>query len=465
MRYAFVTTSLRLYAHLTITCIVLGGLLSSAPAQARDKLLNIQEVTSPGGITAWLVEDHSVPVIALKFAFRNTGAALDPAEKQGISRLLSNTLDEGAGELDSQAFQKEIKDKSIALSFASGRDHFAGNIKTLTKNKDRAFELMNLALTQPRFDEPAVNRMRLANQARIRSSLADPSWIAARQLNDRAFEGHPYAHNSGGTLSSLASITTDDLRTFKETLSRDRLVVTVSGDITADQLSGALDTLFSGLPETSTVSQPPPLELQNQGKVFLYKKDIPQTIVEILQPGIDRKDPDYHKAQIMNFILGGSGFGSRLTEEVREKRGLTYGIYSYFQDMNHIDLLAVSSSTRNESVEEMLRLIDVEWDRLRNEPISQQELDDAKSYLIGSLPLSLTSTNEIAGLMLSLRLNELPIDYLDQHEANINAVTIEDVQTIANKILDKDKFVTVLVGQPPASLKPTDILESIPNVE
>ena len=184
------------------------------PAHARDKVLDIEQVTSPGGIKAWLVEDHSVPVIAMQFGFRGVGGALDPVDKQGLSRMLSNTLDEGAGELDSQTFQKELRDLSIGLSFGSDRDDFSGSLKTLSQNKKRAFELTALALTKPRFDEEPVKRMREANQSRIRSSLTDPDWMTARIMNDRAFEGHVYSQNSGGSLSSLEKISPEDLRAF-----------------------------------------------------------------------------------------------------------------------------------------------------------------------------------------------------------------------------------------------------------
>lgn len=445
-------------------------LMTFSTAHARDSVLNIQEVTSANGLTAWLVEDHSVPVIALRFSFKKAGAARDPADKQGVSQLLSNTMDEGAGNLDSTAFQKELQDLSISLSFGSGRDNFGGDLKTLSKNKERAFDLLKLALTQPRFDEEPVGRMLESNLARVRRALADPSWLAARVMNDRAYEGHPYALNTGGTLSSLGSITQDDLRKAHRKLVRDNLVITASGDITADELGRVIDDVFGNLPQTAPADLPPEpqdLELKNTGSIFLYKKDILQTIVKILQPGIDRNDAEYYTGQVMNFILGSSGFGSRLTRSIREERGLTYGIYSGLQGMDHIDLLSVSTSTKNESVGEMLSLIAQEWQGMKTAPVSEKELRDAKSYLIGSLPLSLTSTGQIAGVMMGLRLDDLPIGYLDERAAKINAVTANDIQALAQKLLDEDSFVTVLVGQPDISTLPADtiMIETIPNAE
>jgi zinc protease len=439
-------------------------IFAATSAFARDKLLEIQEVTSPGGIKAWLVQDTSVPVIAVEFSFKGTGAVNDPPDKQGLSRLASNTMDEGAGPLDSQAFQKELRDQVISLSFNSSRDNFGGSVKTLTKNKDRAFELLRLALNEPRFDEEPVGRMREANQSRIRSSLTDPEWMAARILNDVAFAGHPYSQNSGGTLSSLTKITPDDLRIFSKTLSKDKLYIAVTGDITAEALGPALDAVFGALPSTAPRPEIGPASLQNQGKIFVYKKDIPQTVIEMIEPGIDRKDPDYHIAQVMNFILGSSGFGSRLTMEIREKRGLTYGIYSYFSDMDKFDSLSVTSSTKSESAKELLDLVGVEWKKMTAEPVSEKELSDAKSYLIGSLPLSLTSTDAIAGLLLSLQVDGMPVDYLDQRETAIRSTTAVDIQRVAQRLLDPAAFVTVLVGQP-AGIQNAVTVESLPNVE
>ena len=439
--------------------------ISAQPVRAAENsILDIQEVTSPGGITAWLVEDASIPVIAMKLGFKGAGTALDPENKQGLSRMVSNTMDEGAGSLNAQAFQKELQDLVITLRFSAGRDNFTGTLKTLSKNKNRAFELLRLALTKPRFDQEAINRMRKANQSRIRSSLSDPGWMAARLLNDRAFENHPYALNSGGTLSSLEKIKDSDLEDFHESyLGKNNLVVAVAGDISAKELSLRLDEIFGDLPEIE-IPELESFEIQNQGAIFHYPRDIPQTVVEIMQKGLGRKDPEFHTGQVMNFILGSSGFGSRLTEEAREKRGLTYGIYSYYYNLEYVDALAVSTSTANKNVPEILNVVRDEFNKLASAPVTQEELKNAKSYLIGSLPLSLTSTDKIANMLNSLQLDDLPIDYLDQREEAIQSTTIEDIQTLAKRLLKPESFITVVVGQP-EGLEDLQTVKSLPNVE
>ena len=436
--------------------------------KAQATVLDIQEVTSPKGITAWLVEDDSVPVIAMSFGFKGAGAIQDPDNLQGLARMLSNTMDEGAGSMDGQEFQEALRENAISLSFSSSRDSFTGSLKTLTKNKERAFELTKLALTKPRFDKEAVDRMREANIARIKSSLADPGWKAARLVNDRAFEGHAYARNSGGTLSSLGKITPKDLKAFhKKVIGKNNLHVAVAGDISAEELAEILDDVFGKLPEVE-LDSPEAHGVQNQGAVYLHEQDIPQSVIEIMQPGIGRDDPKFQIAQVMNFILGSSGFGSRLTKEIREKRGLTYGVYSYFYDLDHLNGLAVSTSTANANVPQMLELIAAEFKKMSELPVTDKELASAKSYLVGSLPLSLTSTDKIAGLMNSLQLDGLSKDYLDQRNAQIEATTIDDVQNLSKELLDPASFVTIIVGQPEgledAGIE-VETIKKLPNVE
>lgn len=319
MTHTLTETALRSVRLFTLAILALCAALFAPAAQAKEPVLDIQVITSDKGITAWLVEDHSIPVISFQFAFQGAGAALDPENKQGLAQMASNTMDEGAGDLKAQDFQRELRNLVISLGFTASRDHFAGSLKTLSKNKERAFELLKLAVNEPRFDKDPVERMSKANQSRIRSSLSDPDWIAARLMNDVAFAGHPYALNSGGTLSTLNAITPADLKAFhKARLGRNNVMVAVSGDITPEEVRIRLDELFGDLPEAS-LTPPADLTVQNSGKTFVYERDMPQTLIEIMQPGIDTHDPDYHAAQVMNFILGSSGFGSRLTTEIREK--------------------------------------------------------------------------------------------------------------------------------------------------
>jgi len=433
-------------------------------AQASQPFLPITAFKTPGGFDVWFVEDKTLPIIAMQFWFDESGSAHDRLDQQGLARMLSNTLDEGAGDLNAQDFQKALNDHSITLLFDASRDGFGGRLKTLTRTQDKAFDLLAKALSSPRFEEEAINRMRDANIARIMDAMSDPQWIAARILNDKMFEGHPYAQNSGGTIASLSSLTADDLKSFKsDALTQDRLKIVITGDLDQETASQAVDQIFSSLPQKSSLSSIANVTLQNQSKTFLFEKDVPQSVIEIALPAFGHDDPDYYALQVLNYIFGGAGFGSRLMEEAREKRGLTYGIYSSIDTYKQIDVLSISTSTKNESVGEMLSVIKDVMKNLRENPVSEKELNDAKLFLTGSMPLMLSSTDSIASTILSLRIEDLPIDYYDGYAQKIKAVTISDLQRVAERILHPESMVTILVGKP-ENVPNTTPITTIPNV-
>ena len=445
-------------------CVVFSSLSFISFSSYAD-ILNIQTVTSPKGIKAWLVEDKTIPVISLRFMFKGAGAINDPDDKQGLSQVLSNTLDEGAGEYDSKAFQSQLNDKSISLSFSSSRDDFGGHLKTLAKYQDTAFNLLSLAITKPRFDKEPVARMIDSNLVRIRSNMSDPDWMNARLTNDVLYRGHPYASNIGGTLSSLPKITPNDLRSkYSSQFALDNLVVAVAGNISAEELGKILDQLFGQLPETSKLRKIDTFIQQDVSSVTLYKQDIPQTVIAMAVEGIRHDDPEYYAAEVMDFVLGSSGFGSRLTEEVREKRGLTYGIYSGLSEMNYSTLLSIRTSTKNETVNDVINLTKEVMNKLKQEPISAKELEDAKTYLIGSVPLSLTSSDRISGMMIGLMAQGLPPNYLDERVKKIENVNESQVLAVSKRLLKTDQMKIMLVGNPEIGDNYT-LVHKLPNVE
>lgn len=445
--------------------IILTFIILPTPALAKDQILDIQEVTSDKGIKAWLVEDETLPIISIKFAFKGAGAVNNREDKQGLSRLLSNTMDEGAGDLDSQNFQKLLNDNSISLGFSSGRDNFTGHVETLSRHKEKALNLLKLALTETRFDQEPLDRMREANMTRIRSSKSKPNWISARLFNALAYKDHPYSFNSGGTLSTLPSITADDLRQFqKDFLTKDRLFVSASGNISPKELSKILDDVFGDLPEIGRQNRVENIPLQNTNKKFLFYKDIPQSIISIATPAINDKDPDYYALLVMNHIFGASGFGSRLMEEAREKRGLTYGIYSDVTVQDYTEYLSISTSTKNKTANDILEIVADEMTKMAKDGVNQEEIDNAKSYITGSLPLAMTSTGSIAGIMLNLQVKERPKTYLENFMASINAVTTEDVKRVAQRVLTPKNMITVIVGNP-ENIGQIQNIEELPHVE
>ena len=425
-------------------------LVSASPARAVD----VQRVVSPMGIEAWLVENHAVPVIAIEFAFRG-GVELDPVGKEGLANLASILLDEGAGDLDSATFQTRLSNAAIDMGFDASVDGFYGSLKTVTDNADEAFDLLRLALTEPRFDADAVERMRAAVQADIRRRVADPGWMGRRTYYDLAFGDHPYARPSRGTAQTLSGLTVEDLRGYVgERFNRANLLVGVSGDVTAAELGPILDRLFGALPAGTASPRPDDVGPLAGGERILVKRDGPQSVMLLAQPGMARSDPDFYTAYVVNHILGGGGFTSRLTDEVRERRGLTYGIGSYLVNFDHTDLLMASSSLSNANVAQALELIRQEWRRMAQTGVTAEELEDAKTFLTGSFPLRFTSTDRIASILLGMQIEDLGIDFLDRRNEEVEAVTLANANRVAGELFDVDALTVVVVGAPEGGFQP-----------
>ncbi len=420
------------------------ALLGAAPAGA----VTVERVTSPNGIEAWLVQDHTNPIIAVEAAFRG-GAATDPAGKAGLANMVSALLDEGAGPHDSQAFQGKLEDLAIGLSFDAGRDTFRGHLKTLTENRDTAFELFRLALTEPRFDKEPVERIRSQIQTILKRELQNPNTVAIREWNRVVFAGHPYASPVNGTPETVAKLTVADLKGWtRKHLARDALVIGVVGDITPEALGPLLDKTFGALPAKAAKVEVPYTTPKAPGRTIVIPRDNPQSVAMFGEGGIKRDDPDWYAAYVMNYILGGGGFSSRLTEEVREKRGLAYSVYSYLMPLDHAAVVMGGVATQNARLAESLNIIKDEWRRMREEGPTPQELDDAKTYLTGSFPLQLDSTVAIAGLLVAMQLDDLGIDYLDKRNGYMEAVSLKDVNRVAKRLLDPARLTTVVVGKP-----------------
>ncbi len=436
----------------------------SLPAQA-EKVLDVQELETESGIKLWLVEDHNVPVISMNFSFPG-GLAMDPEGKTGLAYMLSIMLDEGAGDLDSQAFQKELADNSISMGFSAGRDHFTGGIKTLTRNQDKAAELLGLALSQPRFDQDAFDRMQSSTEATIRQNLTSPNWIAARSFNGLMFEGDPYALPGQGTLQTLANMTPDDLRAFaKDQFVKDGLKIAIAGDITAESAKVFVERIFSPLADASDIKTPEKdAEFKNQGQSFLYEFDNPQTHIIVGHKGIPVQDEDWPAAQIINYALGGGGFDSRLMEEIREKKGLTYGVSSYMSDMARAPSIQASLSASNDNAAEAIALLEKEWQRMATTGPTEAEIKNAQDYLTGSLVLALTSTDAISGALNGLQQNGFDADYINRRNDRLRNVSADQARVVAGRLLDPERLMIITVGNP-TGFQPDQKLETIPGIE
>ncbi|MEM7192724.1 MAG: pitrilysin family protein, partial [Pseudomonadota bacterium] len=327
---------------------------------AQGKMMNIQEVTSPGGIRAWLVESHDNPLITLRFAFRG-GASQDAPGREGQAYFVTSMMDEGAGDLDATAFQERAQSLAMRLNFDASRDVMLGTLQTLTANKDEVFELARMAMAEPRFDESAMARVKAQILAGLKYDENDPATVAALAWDQLAFDGHPYSRPVKGTQASINAMSADDLHDYvRRNFARDKLVISVVGDITPEELGTALDTLFGALPEKSDLREVaeanPPLGPERQ----VIEMDVPQSYAQFGFRGIARHDPDFIPAYLLNYIIGGGGFSSRLMEEVREKRGLAYSVSSNLFPYRHGSVFVGNVATKNEAVGQSLQVIQSE---------------------------------------------------------------------------------------------------------
>lgn len=417
--------------------------LLAVPAQA----IEIQDVTSPGGIKAWLVQDDSIPFVALDIQFRG-GASMDAEGKRGAVNMMTALLEEGAGSNSATQFAQAVEDLGARLSFSASDDTVSVGFQSLTENRDAAADLLAQALAQPRFDDDALTRVRGQVQAVIRSEATDPNSIAAKEMAAQAWGEHPYATSINGTADSVAALTRQDLVAAKNrVLARDRVVVGAAGDISAEELGLLLDRILGGLPEQATAPLPEQAELQVTGGTTVIDWDSPQTVVAFAGPGIPIDDPDYFAAFVANHILGGGGFSSRLMEEIREKRGLTYGVGTALATGLYGQTWQGGMSGSNATTAEAVELIRAEWARMA-EGVTDQELTDAKTYLTGEYPLRFDGNGRIASILAGMQLIGFPIDYIDTRNAKVEAVTSEDVSRVAQRLLDPERLRFVLVGRP-----------------
>ena len=417
------------------------------PSHAAAK---IQHLVSPGGIEAWFVQDATVPLIAMEYAFGG-GSAQDPADKAGVGNMVADLIDEGSGDLDSQTFHERLDRRAIELSFSSTRDYFRGSLRMLKDNKDEAFDLLRMSLTSPHFESADVERIRTQIISGLKRDTSNPSALAGRKFLEIAFGNHPYGHQGSGTLESVPTITVADLKDYvRRVLARNTLRIAVVGDIDAVSLGKLLDQTFGGLPAKASLTPVADIEAARPPQRAFIPLDVPQTVVTFGGPGIKRNDPNFMAAYVVNHILGGGTLSSRLYHEVREKRGLAYSIYDALLWMDHSAVFVGNTGTRADRAGETIDAVNTEIRRMAEDGPTQQELDEAKSYLKGSQMLALDTSSKLASALLQYQLDRLPIDYIEKRNAIVDAVTLDDTRKVAQRLWGHG-LLTVIVGRPPAA--------------
>jgi zinc protease len=407
----------------------------------------IQEVTSPSGIKAWLVEDHNIPFMALEIRFRG-GTSLDQPGKRGAVNLMAATLEEGAGDLDAQGFAAARDGLAAQIGFGANSDEVSVSVQALSENRAAAMDLLRLALIKPRFDEVALDRVKGQVLAGLRADEQDPSAIAGRVFSARAYGDHPYGSSGDGTIDSVTALTRDDITTaWQGAMARDRIYVAAAGDISAEELGLLLDKLFAGLPSTGW-PMPPKATWNDAGGIGAQDFPGPQSVVLFGHSGIAFDDPDFFAANLLNDILGGGRFSARLMQEVREKRGLTYGISTGLSSRDLSQEWVGQFQASNDKVAEAIDVVRAEWARMAAGDVSEEDLATAKTYMTGAYPLRFEGNGPIASILVGMQMLGLPSDYPKTRNDKVNAVTLADLQRVGARLMNPDNLFFKVVGQP-----------------
>jgi zinc protease len=421
---------------------------STTQTGQKSRASTVQKVTSPGGISAWLVEDYAVPLVAFEFAFAG-GTSQDVPAKAGATSMLAALLDEGAGDMDAEAFHRAMDDIAVEISYSADRDAFHGRMKTLVRHFDAAKDLLKLTAQAPRLDDDAIERVRSQMLAGLRREAKDPDALAGKAWREAAFPNHPYGLAGRGTPDTVSAITRGDLLALRSAImARSDLKVAVVGAIDAGRLAAALDDIFGELPAKNALAPIADIVIAGLGTKTVIDVDVPQSTIRFGLPGIPRHDPDFWPGVVVNHILGGGVFSARLFREVREKRGLAYSVHSQLASLDHSALFSGGTSTKNERAAESLAVIEEEIAKLASEGPSADELDKAQKYLIGSYALRFDTSTKIAGNLVSLQLDGHPVEFLDERNGKIAAVTLEDTLRVARRLFEGKKLLVAAAGRP-----------------
>jgi zinc protease len=427
--------------------LIVGAGLALIAGPGAAWAMTIEKIVSPSGIEAWLVREQAVPLVTLNYAFHG-GTSQDAADKAGTANLAANLLDEGAGDLDGKTYHERLENRAIELSFRVGRDYFHGSLRALNEHREEAFDLLHLALARPRFDADAVERVRGQEMAGLQRDTTNPNNLASRSWWQTAFPGHPYGRESKGTLETVPRITADDLRSYvRRVFARNELTVSIVGDVDAKTAGELIDRAFASLPAKNDLSTVADAKPSGLGRRIVINVDVPQAVVTFGGQGIARHDPDFMAAYTVNHILGGGSFSSRLYREVREKRGLAYGVSDSLVWFRRAAVVLGGTATRADATADALAVIEHEVKRMAEDGPTPDELAAAKSFLKGSYALTLDTSAKIAAQLTQIQIDNLGIDYIQRRGALIDAITIEDAKRVARRLYGGGLLVTV-AGRP-----------------
>ncbi len=416
---------------------------AEAAAQHRVPVVRI---VSPGGIEAWLVSDSTVPIVVMRAYWRG-GSAIEPENLTGVTGVMADMLTEGAGDMNANAFKERLQDLNMSLSFGAGWDGVGMSLTTLSENRDAAFEMARLAVNNPRFDAEPLARIKRQMLVGIRTRETNPNYIANLALDQALYPDHQYARRT--SRESVEAISRGALQERRAALlNRATLQITIVGDIEAEAAGQALDRIFGSLPQVARPAEPADATLRAATPLIVRPLPQPQSLILFAGPGIQDEDPDWIPLAVANYILGGGGFSSRLMDQVREQRGLVYGIGTGPSVREHSAVIRGSAQSENGDVREALDVTRAEMARLYRDGATQAEVNDAITYLTGSFALDLDSDAKIANVVHGYQIAGRDLDYVNQRNGLIRAVTRDDVNRVIRRLFNPDAFTFVVVGEP-----------------
>ncbi len=402
-------------------------------------------------ISAWLVSDDTLPLITIEMSWK---AGTAGEAEAGLTMLMARLMNEGAGALDAEAFQKAMADKAISLSFTADHDHVSGTLRCLSRFRARCFDLLHMALSAPRFDAEAIARMKDEQGAALRRAQQRPTSLASAAIAAMAYPQHAYGRDKNGTPESLAAMTQAQLvARHKAVFARDNLQLAIVGDMDRAAARRFIRDSFADLPRQNTVPPHRKVTAKSGPQTRHIERAGPQTSLAFGHQGIGYEHELFFPAFVMNSILGGSGFSSRLTEQVREARGLAYGVYSYWSIRDQGGMWRGGVASDNATAQEALDVIRAEMARIAKDGVSAKRLEAAKTYLTGAYALRFDSGRKIAGQLIGLQQAGRTTAYLRDRNRAIRAVTQDDIKRAA-QLLKADGLLLASVGQTAVTLAP-----------
>jgi len=419
-----------------------------APALSYAADLKPIRVVTENGMTLLIQDQPSLPIVTVNVLVK-AGAVLDPDAKAGLAYMVGGMLDEGTKTRSATQIAQEMEFIGAEFAAKAANDFATATLRILKKDADRGFTLLADILINPAFEEKEVTRVRSELLGELQGEKDDPGTVAGKAFDEIIFKGHPYRRPTNGDEKTVAKVTRQDLVAFHDKFYRpNRTIVAIVGDIREAEALALVRKHF-GKWTKKEVSLPPfssPEPLQ-KSVLKLIDKDLTQATVALGHVGIDRKNPDFYAVSVMNYILGGGGFSSRLVNRIRDEQGLAYDVDSGFEANVMPGRFSVTLQTRNAAANQAIAAAMAEIKRIRAEPVSDQELADAKAYLIGSFPLRLDTTGKLAGLLTVVELHGLGLSYFQDYLKAIAAVTKEDILRAAQKYINPGLYALVVVAK------------------